>query len=118
MNRELIFADTTALQLNELINNHTGNVKLIITAIGGQGHIIGRGNQQVSPEILRKIGLGNIQVIATKEKINSLSGRPLLIDSNDPELDKLFSGYQTVLVGYDEFILYPIGVLDVVSKNL
>jgi predicted polyphosphate/ATP-dependent NAD kinase len=110
LNRELIAADITSSQLNVLIDNHVGDIKLIITAIGGQGHIIGRGNQQLSADILHKVGRNNIQVIATKEKILSLAGRPLLVDSNDPELDKSFSGYQSVLVGYDEFVLYPIGL--------
>ena len=110
LNRELVAADVTAEQLHSLIANHPAGIKLIITAIGGQGHIIGRGNQQLSPEALRQIGRNNIQVVATKEKIISLAGRPLLVDSNDPELDKSFSGYQSILVGYDEFILYPIGI--------
>lgn len=110
LNRELIAADVSATQLDELVANHQTQIKLIITAIGGQGHIIGRGNQQLSPKLLHKIVRSNIQVIATKEKIISLSGRPLLVDSNDPELDKSFSGYQSILVGYDEFILYPIGI--------
>ena len=48
--------------------------------------------------------------MATKGKILSSQGRPLLIDTNDPELDKLFSGYVPALVGDDEFILYPIGI--------
>lgn len=117
LNGGLIAADITAAQLNERIDSHSGDVKLIITAIGGQGHIIGRGNQQLTPEVLRKIGLSNIQVVATKEKIISLAGRPLLVDSNDPELDKAFSGYQSVLVGFDEFVLYPIGVQDRASEN-
>ena len=109
LNRELIAADVTAQQLREIIDSHIGQIKLIITAIGGQGHIIGRGNQQLMPDILKKIGRNNMQVIATKEKIFSLQGRPLLVDSNDPELDKSFSGYQSLLVGYDEHILYPVG---------
>lgn len=117
LNRKLIAADITAPQLSELVDNHVGEIKLVITAIGGQGHIIGRGNQQLSAEILRKVGRNNIQVIATKEKILSLAGRPLLVDSNDPELDKSFSGYQSVLVGYDEFVLYPIGMSDNTSEN-
>ena len=71
---------------------------------------VGRGNQQLSPDILRAIPRQNIHIIATKEKILSLQHRPLLVDSNDPDLDKTFSGYQSVLVGYDEFILYPIGI--------
>ena len=109
-NRKLIAADVSANQLENLINQHIGAIRLIITAIGGQGHIIGRGNQQITPNILRKIKRQHIQIIATKEKILSLNGRPLLVDSNDPELDKEFSGYQSVLVGYNESILYPIGI--------
>jgi len=110
LNRELIAADVSAQQLRNLIACHSGNVNLIITAIGGQGHIIGRGNQQLTPDILCAIPRQNIHIIATKEKILSLQGRPLLVDSNNPELDRSFSGYQSVLVGYDEFILYPIGM--------
>ncbi len=110
LNRTLVAADVTAAQLESLVESHSGNVKLIITAIGGQGHIIGRGNQQLASSLLRAIGRHNIQVIATKEKILSLGGRPLLVDSNDSQLDKVFSGYQSVLVGYDEFVLYPIGL--------
>ncbi|RYY01650.1 MAG: ATP-NAD kinase [Gammaproteobacteria bacterium] len=109
LHRQLLAKDVSAPQLDELIVNHSGDIKLIITAIGGQGHILGRGNQQLTPAILRKIGLDNIQIIATKEKILSLQKRPLLVDSNDADLDKSFSGYQSVLVGYEEFILYPIG---------
>jgi predicted polyphosphate/ATP-dependent NAD kinase len=117
LNHELLAADVTATQLNNLIANHHGNIKLIITAIGGQGHIIGRGNQQLSPDILHRINRSDIQVIATKEKILSLAGRPLLVDSNDPELDTSFSGYQSILVGYDEFILYPVGIQAGESSN-
>ena len=92
------------------MNDHNGEVKLIITAIGAGGHIIGRGNQQLTPDLIRRLGKFNIQIIATKEKILSLQNRPLLVDSNDPELDKSFSGYQKVLVGYDEFIMYAVGM--------
>lgn len=110
LNRELIAADVSAQQLRDLIAQYAGDAHLIITAIGGQGHVIGRGNQQLAPDILRAIPRQNIHIIATKEKILSLQHRPLLVDSNDPDLDKSFSGYQSVLVGYDEFILYPIGI--------
>ncbi|GGY68024.1 ATP-NAD kinase [Cellvibrio zantedeschiae] len=117
LNRELVATDVTAPQLQSLVENHSGDVKLIITAIGGQGHIIGRGNQQLTPNVLRIIGRHNIQVVATKEKILSLAGRSLLVDSNDPDLDKSFSGYQSVLVGYDEFVLYPIGMPEESPEN-
>jgi predicted polyphosphate/ATP-dependent NAD kinase len=123
LNRELIAADVSVQQLRDLIARHvvsyndSHNVHLIITAIGGQGHIIGRGNQQLTPDVLRAIPRQNIHIVATKEKILSLHNRPLLVDSNDPDLDKSFSGYQSVLVGYDEFILYPIGVSNIAMEN-
>jgi predicted polyphosphate/ATP-dependent NAD kinase len=110
LNHQLVVADASANQLQELIENHNGGIKIIVTAIGGQGHIIGRGNQQLTPPILRKVGRENIHIIATKEKILSLQGRPLLVDSNDAELDQSFTGYQSILVGYNESILYPIGM--------
>jgi predicted polyphosphate/ATP-dependent NAD kinase len=112
LNRELVAADVSAQQLRDLMAHHGSDVHLIITAIGGQGHIIGRGNQQLAVDILRAISRQNIHIIATKEKILSLQNRPLLVDSNDPDFDQSFSGYQSVLVGYDEFILYPIGTLN------
>lgn len=108
MNRELLAADVSAQQLRDYMDRYS-TACLIITPIGGQGHIIGRGNQQLAPDILQQIPRSHIQIIATKEKIQSLQGRPLLVDSNDPELDKSFTGYQSILVGYNEFILYPIG---------
>jgi predicted polyphosphate/ATP-dependent NAD kinase len=85
------------------------SVKIIITAIGGQGHILGRGNQQLSPAVLRVVGLDSLQIIATKTKITELQGRPLLVDSNDPELDAALSGYRQVITGYHDAIMYPVG---------
>ena len=70
MNRELLAADVSAPQLRDAISQYV-DVRLVITAIGGQGHIIGRGNQQLTPDILQKIPRIHIQIIATKEKIQS-----------------------------------------------
>jgi len=82
---------------------------IVVTAIGGQGHVFGRGNQQFSPAVIRKVGLQNITVIATKSKISALEGRALLVDTNDAELDSLLAGYYQVITGYDDYILYRVG---------
>jgi predicted polyphosphate/ATP-dependent NAD kinase len=80
-----------------------------VTAIGGQGHIIGRGNQQISPRVLRGIGLDNLRVVASKRKLATLAGRPLLVDSGDPQLDSAFPDAVRVWAGYKEELLYPLG---------
>jgi len=103
---ELVASDCTAAQLLALTEGH--DTRLIITVIGGQGHIIGRGNQQLSPELLRRIGREHIQVLATKTKLKQLAGRPLIVDSGDPELDRSFSGLIRVTTGYHDAVLYRV----------
>ena len=84
-------------------------MSIIITPIGGQGMLLGRGNQQLTPAIIRRAGRDNLIVVATKTKITELGGRPLMVDSNDPQLDRELAGYVPVLTGYRDRILYPIG---------
>ena len=60
--------------------------RIIVTPIGGQGFIFGRGNQQLSSRVIRQIGLENIVVVATKNKLDRM--KSLRVDTGDPELDK------------------------------
>jgi predicted polyphosphate/ATP-dependent NAD kinase len=83
--------------------------KAVISVIGGQGHIIGRGNQQLSAAVLKKLGKGNLKVISTKAKISALEGRPLIVDSGDNDLDAALSGTIEVTTGYQDHIIYPVG---------
>lgn len=109
LNNELLATDLSAAQIADQLDKFSGPVKMIITAIGGQGHILGRGNQQFTPDILRRVGKENIHIIAARGKILALNGRPLLVDTNDPELDVAFGGYRPVITGYRETIMYPVG---------
>jgi predicted polyphosphate/ATP-dependent NAD kinase len=106
-NGQLLASDVTEAQLFELIDGHPA--RLLVTAIGGQGHIIGRGNQQISPRVLRAIGLDHLRVVATKRKLGTLEGRPLLVDSGDTALDDAFPDVVRVWAGYKEELLYPVG---------
>lgn len=105
-NGRLIATDVTEAQLFELVDGHPA--RLLVTAIGGQGHVIGRGNQQISPRVLRAIGLDQLRVVATKRKLRTLDGRPLQIDSGDPALDASFPDALRVWAGYKEELLYPV----------
>jgi len=78
---------------------------LIITVIGGQGHIFGRGNQQLSPDVLRMIPMDNISVIATSSKMAQLFGKPLIADTGDASLDEDFKGYIRVITGFGRYIM-------------
>lgn len=106
-NGQVIARDVTEAQLFELVNGHPAFV--LVTAIGGQGHILGRGNQQISPRVLRAVGIERLRVIATKRKLGTLEGRPLLVDSGDIELDASFPAAVRVWAGYKEELLYPLG---------
>jgi len=88
-------------------------VHLVITLIGGQGHIFGRGNQQLSSRVIRYIiaqsgGKENISIIATKAKLTALENRPLISDTGDDELDQLLSGFMPITTGFKDQVLYRI----------
>jgi len=109
-NGELIAKDVTATQLLALVKDYPS--KLIITLIGGQGHVFGRGNQQLSPAVIRAIGRDNILLLATKSKLQQLAGRPLLADTGEPQLDRELQGLLSVLTGYNDYVMYRLGYED------
>jgi predicted polyphosphate/ATP-dependent NAD kinase len=106
----LVGQDLTAQQLLELTTGR--ETKLVITLIGGQGHIFGRGNQQLSPALIKAIGRDNIIVVATKTKLQALNGRPLICDTGDSKLDDELSGYIRVTSGFNDHIMYAVGHQD------
>jgi len=82
--------------------------KLIVSPIGAQGFVLGRGNLQVSPQVIRRIALPNVIVVATPSKLNAT---PVLrVDTGDPELDREFARkeYLFVVIGYRTSKLHPI----------
>jgi len=106
--RQLVATDVNAEILQSFVDTYPGRCRAVITAIAGQGHLLGRGNQQLSPGVLSNLGHDGLMVLATKTKISGLQGRPLLIDSDDPELDLELSGHIRVLCGYRDTIYYPL----------
>ena len=82
-NKKIVASDVNEKQILEKIRGKTAQI--IVTPIGGQGFIFGRGNQQISPEVIRRVGLDNIVVVATEGKLRSL--KRLRVDTGDPNLD-------------------------------
>jgi predicted polyphosphate/ATP-dependent NAD kinase len=76
--------------------------------VGGQGFVLGRGNQQISPAVLRAIGPDRVRIVATEAKLAALGGRPLLVDTGDPELDAALAGYRRVVTGYRHETVYRV----------
>jgi len=81
---------------------------IILSPIGHQGILLGRGNQQISPEIIRHVGKQRIIVAATKSKLQSIEGSILRVDTGDAEVDKILRGYVRVVTDYKEWRIVPV----------
>ncbi len=94
---KLILADASEKDLIKIVGGG-GSVKIIVSPIGAQGFVFGRGTQQISPEVIRGVGVKNIILVSTPYKLNNT--RNLLVDTGDPALDGELSGYRSVVIGY------------------
>jgi len=81
----------------------------VLSFTRGQGFLIGRGNQQLTPEVLRTIPRENVWVVASRTKVLSLEGRPLLVDSGATDVDARLRGLITIVSGYQDSLLYRVG---------
>lgn len=107
-NRTLIARDSSEKDLLALVE--TGKTKLILTPTGGQGYLLGRGNQQISPAVLKCIGKENMMILATDSKLVQQAGRPLLLFTGDRETDLTLSGYYKVKTGYHSEVMVLVTV--------
>ncbi len=103
---KIVSADVNESRLLELLEGR--QAKIIVTPIGGQGYIFGRGNQQISPSVIEQVGKENIIVVSTTGKIHSLCGRPLRVDSGERQVDEMLKGYVRVITGYNEQVVYKV----------
>jgi len=102
---KLIGRDLNEAQLLKAIDGR--RARIVVTVIGGQGYVFGRGNQQLSPQVIRAVGRENIIVIATLDKLHALGG-PLRVDTGDQECDRLLSGHLRVITGERERVVWPV----------
>ena len=99
LNHKLIQKDLNEKSLLDLITKFEKR-KIVLTPIGGNGYIFGRGSKQFTPEVIQKVGKENIIVLATREKLENL--KVLRVDSGDQKTDQYLQGYIEVINGYRE----------------
>jgi predicted polyphosphate/ATP-dependent NAD kinase len=95
-NKKIVAKDVNEKQILDFIKGK--KTRIIVTPIGGQGFIFGRGNQQISPRVIREVGKDNIIIIATKNKLKNL--KRLKVDTGDPNLDEEFIGSIKIVTDY------------------
>ncbi len=110
-----IGSEKVGTDLNEsgilaLIDSHDGPITLLLSPMGGQGFLIGRGNLQLSPDVLGSIGVDNVLGVVTPAKL--LTVRALRIETGDEELDQEFASkrYMKVLQGFRTTRILPVSV--------
>lgn len=94
---QLVEGDVGEQRILELLDGREG--RIVVSVVGGQGFLFGRGNQPFSPAVIRRVGLDRIVVVASMEKLAALDGRPLFVDTGDESLDHELAGFIPVRTG-------------------
>ncbi len=94
--RRLIGRDLSGRELETLVRGQ--KPRIVLGIVGGQGHVFGRGNQQIGPSVIRAAGRENIILLASQEKLVALTNRRLFADTGDPEVDAMLKGYIRVRI--------------------
>ena len=105
VNGECVAQDVNEKAILELLSRYAER-RIVVTPIGGNGFIFGRGNRQFTAEVIRRVGRQNIIVVATRDKLEKLSC--LRIDTDDAQLNQELTGYIDVTIGYRYTKLMPL----------
>jgi len=98
-NCKLVASDLNEAKLIDLLDKEK-KANIIVGVIGSQGFVFGRGNQQISPAVIKKVGIDGIKIVATP---NKMSQTPMLrVDTGDHEVDDMLSCFHRVIIGYHE----------------
>ncbi len=94
---EVVGLDLGAAELLRIARD--GPARIIVGVVGGQGYLFGRGNQQISAEVIRAVRKERIVVVASLGKLLLLERKCLLVDTSDDDLDRSLAGYISVVTG-------------------
>jgi predicted polyphosphate/ATP-dependent NAD kinase len=105
-NGQCLAQDASERRILELITGRPS--RIILGVVGGQGFLFGRGNQQFSSRVIRSVGVENIVIVASLEKLLALDAAALLVDTADEELDASLAGFRSVIVSANRTMMFPI----------
>ena len=103
---KLVGSDLNETQLLELLDGRSA--RLVVAVVGGQGYVFGRGNQQLSAEVIRRVGLENLEVVAALDKVIALDPATLRVDTGDLDLDRELCGHRRVRVAPHRFLVLAV----------
>ena len=106
--RALLAADLAERDILRLLDTVGRPATLVVGITGGQGYVLGRGNQQLSAEVIRRIGAENVTIIGGPRKLTSLSPPVLHVDTGEESVDRMLAGYRRVLIGPEKDIVMKV----------
>lgn len=106
LDRKAIGLDLNEQELLRIIEGR--RAEILVSVLGGQGSLFGRGNQQISAAVIRRVGRDNITVISTIEKLIALPAGALQVDTGDPEVDAMLTGHIPVITGPHRTVLVKV----------
>ena len=82
--------------------------RIVVGIVGGQGYLFGRGNQQFSARVIERVGKAEIVIVATVQKLASLEAKCLFVDTGDEVVDRMLSGYVSIVTGPDRRAMFKV----------
>lgn len=105
-NGKLLASDLSESGILELIAGQPA--RIVVSIVGGQGFVFGRGNQQLSASVISQVGPGNIIIVSSLEKLAHLPENCLLVDTGDEGADASLAGYLPVIVSNARTVMMPV----------
>lgn len=105
-NGKLLATDLNEVDILNLIADRPA--RIVLSVVGGQGFLFGRGNQQLSPAVISRVGAENIVIVSSLEKLSGLPGNCLLVDTGDEAVDAELAGYLPVIVSEARTVIMPV----------
>ncbi len=95
LDRRLVLTDATQQDLLDLLDG-SRSATIFLGVIGGQGFLLGRGNQQISPAVIELVGEQNVMILAGEGKVRSLDPPVLRVDTGVEDSQPVMLGYRRI----------------------